>query len=305
MRKKLSLVELVKKTASQFIDDNGLKLSAAMSYYTIFALAPVLIIVMSLAGFFFDSETVHGKIFGKMALLVGDVATHEVEEIIQNIQHTKHSVAGAIIGVIALIIGATGVFTEIQDSINYVWCIKVKPEKGWLKLIMNRLLSFSLIVSLGFILLVSLLLNALLDILSDRLKQLFSAASVYIYYGLDVVGIFVVIATMFAIIFKVLPDAKIKWKDAFIGAFFTACLFALGKFLIEFYLSSSGIGLMYGTAASVILILLWVYYSSIILFLGAEFTHVYATHNGGGVTINDTAVFIVKQESKETKTLVM
>jgi membrane protein len=155
------------------------------------------------------------------------------------------------------------------------------------------------VVSLGFILLVSLLVNAAMDLLSDRLKVYFEDATVYIFYVLNVVVIFLIISTMFAVIFKVLPDAKIKWRDAFIGSFFTAFLFILGKFLIGYYLGNSNIGVTYGAAASVVIILVWVYYSSIILFFGAEFTQVYATHYGGGVVPYDNAVFLVKQEAKE------
>jgi membrane protein len=296
------IFQSIKKAGSQFAADNAIKLSASLSYYTIFALAPLLIIIISLTGAFLGADAVQGKIYGEINQVVGDSAALQIQEIIQNIKATKHTVAGAIVGVVALIIGATGVFTEIQDSINYIWSIKAKPKKGWLKLLTNRLLSFSLIISLGFILLVSLMVNAVMDLLSERLKVLFPDATVYIFYVLNLVMIFVIIACLFAVIFKVLPDATIRWRDAFIGASLTAFLFILGKFLISFYLGQSNIGVTYGAAASVIIILLWVYYSSIILFFGAEFTHVYALNYGGGVVPDSTAVFIVKQEVKEIKT---
>jgi membrane protein len=291
--------KILKKTGNQFVGDNVIKLSASLSYYTVFAIAPLLIIMMTLAGFFFGADAVHGKIYGEINELVGNVVALEIQDIIRNIQGAQHSVFGAVVGVTALIVGATGVFTEIQDSINFIWCIKAKPKKGWLKIIIDRLLSFSLVVSLGFILLVSLLVNAVMDILSDRLKLLLADATVYIFYALNLFVIFSIISFMFAVIFKVLPDARIQWKDAFIGSFFTAFLFILGKFLIGYYLGSSGIGVTYGAAASVIIILLWVYYSSIILYFGAEFTQVYATHYGGGVKPYETAVFIVKHEATE------
>jgi membrane protein len=294
-------VKLLKKSLDQFIADNAVKLSASLSYYTIFSFAPLLIIVMSLTGFFFGAEAVQGKIYYQINSLVGNDAALEIQEIIRNIRTSEHTTAGTIIGFVALVIGATGVFTEIQDSINYIWAVKAKPKKGWLKLIRNRVLSFSLIVSFGFILLVSLMVNAVMDLLSDRLMLFFPDATVYIFYVLNLVAIFFIISTLFAIIFKVLPDAIIRWKDAFIGAFFTAILFILGKFLIGYYLGNSKIGVTYGTAASIIIILLWVYYSSIILFFGAEFTHMYAKYYGGGIVPNDTAVFIVKQEVREIK----
>ena len=284
---------------SDFVDDNGLKLSASLSYYTIFAVAPMILIMMVLAGIFLGAEAVQGKIYGQINGLVGNSAALEIQNIIKNIQGTHHTTAGAIIGVIILVVAATGVFTEIQDSINYIWSVKAKPKKGWVKMILNRLLSFSLIISFGFILLVSLLVNALIDLLSDRLKLFFADITVYLFYIVNVFILFFIIACLFAIIFKVLPDARIKWKDAFIGAFFTALLFIVGKFLIGFYLGNSGVSTTYGPAASIVILLLWVYYSSIILFFGAEFTQVYARHYGGGIIPNETAVFIIKKEAKE------
>ncbi len=289
---------LIKKSGSQFVADDAIKLSASLSYYTIFSFAPLLIVIMSLAGFFFGAEAVQGKIYWQIKNLVGSETALQIQEIIQNIKTSRHTTVGTIIGVIALLVGATGVFTEIQDSINYIWSVKAKPKKGWVKLIMNRLLSFSLIVSFGFILLVSLLVNALMDLLNEKTTLLFADLA-YVFYAFNLIAIFVVITCLFAIIFKVLPDATIKWKDAFIGAIFTAILFILGKFIIGYYLGNSNIGITYGAAASVIIILLWVYYSSIILFFGAEFTHLYAKQYGGGIVPDKTAVFIVKQEVKE------
>ena len=300
MLKKLkSLWSLLKMAIGGFFSDDGLKLSASLSYYTVFSIAPLIIVVISLAGIFFGVEAVQGRIYGQINGLVGNAAAAQIQEIIKNIQKTHNTHAGAIIGFIVLMIGASGVFTEIQDSINYIWSVKAKPKKGWLKLIKNRLLSFSLIATFGFLLLVSLVLNAVMDLLSDHLIARFPNATVYLFYVLNMILIFAIISCLFAIIFKVLPDAKIKWKDAFIGSFFTAFLFVLGKYLIGLYLGQSSISETYGAAASIVLVLLWVYYSSIILFFGAEFTKMYALHHGGKIIPNDTAVFIVKQEVKE------
>ncbi|MBC7903073.1 MAG: YihY/virulence factor BrkB family protein [Gemmatimonadaceae bacterium] len=291
--------DVFKRAVKEFIGDNAIKHSASLSYYTIFALGPLLIIIPALAGVFFGREAVQGKIYGQIKGLVGSSAALQVQEIIQNIEKLDQGITGAIVGFILLIIGATGVFTEIQDSINYIWSIKSKPKKGWLKLIINRLLSFSLIIGLGFILLVSLVVNALMDIVNEKLARFFPDVTVYIFYVLNIAIIFVVIALLFAVIFKVLPDATIRWKDAFVGSFFTAFLFLLGKLLIGLYLGNSNIGVTYGAAASVVIILLWVYYSSIILYFGAEFTKVYTIHYGSGIKPHDTAVFIIKREAKE------
>lgn len=295
----LAFWRIIKQAAIEFVADNGIKFSAALSYYTIFSIGPLLVIIISLVGIFFGAEAVHGKIFEQINGLVGNSAAVQIQEIIQNIEHSQLSTTGAVFGVIVLVVGATGVFTEIQDSINYIWSIKAKPKKGLLKILINRLISFSLIISIGFLLLVSLIVNALVELLHDRLTAIFDDASVYIFQGINYGILMVVITILFTIIFKVLPDATIRLRDAVRGAVFTAVLFLIGKFLISFYLTYTNIDITYGAAASIILILLWVYYTSIILYFGAEFTKVYALRHGSGIQPDETAVFIIKQEAKE------
>lgn len=300
MKKYLSLL---KQTGSAFIEDSCIKLAAALSYYTIFAIGPLLIIIISLSGVFFGLDAVQGRLYGQIRGLIGSDAALQIQDIIKNIEYTHKGFIGTVVGTIILVIGATGIFTEIQDSINFIWSLRAKPKRGIVKFLINRLLSFSLIVSLGFLLLVSLVVNAVMDLLSDRLTHYFPHTTVYIFYVLNLVIIFVIISILFAIIFKVLPDGKIKWKDTFVGASFTAVLFIIGKAGIGYYLGRSSLGATYGTAASVIIILTWVYYTSIILYFGAEFTKVYALELGGGIIPNDTAVFIIKREAKEIETL--
>jgi membrane protein len=302
MKKAGLILRVLKKAGIGFIDDNAFKLSASLSYYTVFAMGPVLLIVISFAGIFFGKEAVQGKIYGEIKGVIGSEAAIQVQTIIQNISNSQQGTLGAIIGIIFLVIGATGVFTEIQDSINYIWSVKAKPKKGWLKFLKNRLVSFSLVVSMGFILLVSLIINAFLELLSDKLLRFFKDYTIYLFYGINLIIIFIIITGLFAVIFKVLPDARIKWKCAIIGAGFTASLFLLGKFLIGYYLSKSNMDITYGAAASIILILSWVYYSSLILYFGAEFTKMYAIEEGGGIVPNETAVFIIKKEAKEVPT---
>lgn len=209
----------------------------------------------------------------------------------------------SIIGFVILVFGATGVFADIQDSINYIWSIKAKPKKGWLKFITNRLLSFSIILGIGFLLIVSLLVNIVADALTGKLQEIFASTTVVIFQILNIAILFGIISILFAVIYKVLPDARIKWKDAFVGARFTGILFLIGKFLIGYYLGTSNLASTYGAAASVIIILSWVYYTSIILYFGAEFTKVYALNRGGGIVPYDTAVFIIKREAKELPNL--
>jgi membrane protein len=293
---------LLKNTAVSFSDDNAFKLSASLSYYTLFAMGPLLIIIISLAGIFYGRAAVEGRIYEQLNELIGTDAALQIQQIIINAQHTHATTLGAIIGFGILMLGATGVFTEIQGSINFIWSVKAKPKKGWRKYLINRLLSFSLIVGLGFVLLVSLVVNAILTLFSQRLVEKFPHFPVGLFNLANTLIILAVITCLFAVIFKVLPDAIISWKDAWMGSMFTAVLFLIGKFLIGYYLGKSNMGVTYGAAASVVIILTWVYYSSLILYFGAEFTKTYALFSGEGIRPKQTAVFVIKQETKEIPT---
>ncbi|MFW0736345.1 MULTISPECIES: YihY/virulence factor BrkB family protein [unclassified Flavobacterium] len=286
---------LLKTTFLEFNDDNAIKLSAALSYYTIFALPPLLIIIITICGFFFGEEAVTGELYGQINRLVGNDAAIQIQDAIKNVQLTDSNVFVTIFGVVMLLIGASGVFAEIQSSINFIWGLRAKPNKGLKKFIQNRIMSFSMIVSVGFLMLVSLMLNAVLDLLNSRLKIYLEDNTVYLFYVINLIIVLVSITLLFAIIFRTLPDGVIKWKDAFIGAGCTAVLFLIGKFAIGFYLGNSTIASVYGAAGSVIIILVWVYYSAIILYFGAEFTKVYAKSFGGQIAPNEYAVEIKKE----------
>ena len=299
MQKIKGLGKALKNAAIGFINDNAFKLSASLSYYTIFALGPLLIIIISLTGIFFGKEAVQGRVYGQLTELVGSESALQIQNIIINIQASHSTTRGAIIGIVILFIGATGVFTEMQDSINYIWSVKAKPKKSWLKFIINRLLSFSLIVGMGFILLVSLIMSALLTLLSDQLMRLLPRYTVALFEVVNTAIILIVISALFTVIFKLLPDAIIAWKDALMGAMLTAVLFLTGKFLIGYYIGRSNLGITYGAAASIIILLTWVYYSAMILYYGAEFTKMYALQSGSGIKPKQTAVFIIKKESRE------
>lgn len=286
----------VHEVFSEFSTDNATKLSASLSYYTIFSLAPMLVVIISVASIFYGREAIQGQVYGQINWLIGKAAAAQIEELIKNARLSQKSGIAAIIGTITLLVGATGVFAEIQDSINYIWSLKAKPKSGILKYLLDRLLSFSLILSLGFLLIVSLLINTFLDIFSQRLQLFFENMTVYLFMLINLTIVFSVITLLFATIFKVLPDGKVAWKDAFLGAAVTAILFMIGKFLIGYYLGQSGISTTFGAAGSVVIILLWVYYSSTILFLGAEFTKVYIRHYGTPIKPNRNAVLLEKKE---------
>jgi len=287
---------LLKETYNGFIEDDGMKLAASLSYYTIFSLPPLLIIIISLSGFFFGAEAVRGELFGQINRLVGNAAALQIQEIIKNVKLSHSSTFATIFGVIILLIGASGVFVEIQDSINFIWGLKAKPKRGLIKFILNRLMSFSMIGSVGFLLLVGLIINSLMDVLNTRLAAYFPEDIVYLFYAFNLLLVFAIITVLFTVIFKTLPDGKLALRDCFIGASFTTFLFMIGKFAIGAYLGRSAIGSWYGAAGSVILILVWVYYSAIILFFGAEFTKVYAETHGSKIIPNGYAVQIIKHK---------
>lgn len=299
MKKVKDFFRTLKRAAVSFDDDDGMKLAASLSYSTIFAIAPFLVIVISIVSTVFGIEAIRGHVYGQISGLVGHDAALQIQSIIANVELKDQGLWGTIIGGIVLVITATGVFTEIQGSINYIWGIKAKPKKGIVKFIVNRLISFSLVISIGFILLVSLLLNSVMDLLYVRLQKMFNDTSLNILYSVNLVIIFIVITGLFSVMFKVLPDAKIRWKDSLIGASFTAVLFIIGKFIIGFYIGNSKLGVTYGAAASIVVILLWVYYTSIILYFGAEYTKIHAREFGGGIAPDEQAVYIIKTESKE------
>lgn len=287
---------LFKESFKEFVADNGLKLSASLSYYTVFSLPPLLMIIISLCGFFFGAEAVRGEIFGQINGLVGNNAALQIQEAIKNVTLSKSNTFSTIVGILILFIGASGVFVEIQDSLNTIWGLRAKPKRGLIKFIKNRLMSFSMIGSVGFLLMVGLIVNSVLDILSERLVVRFPKDTFYLVYAVNLLIVFSIIALLFTVIFRTLPDGKIVLRDCIVGATFTAFLFMIGKFFIGAYLGRSSVESVYGAAGSVILILIWVYYSAIILYFGAEFTKVYAHTHGQKIIPNSYTILISKKE---------
>jgi membrane protein len=296
------LWQVLKQSASNFMSDRVPKLSASLAYYTIFSFGPMIIVIIYLSGLFWGKQAIQGAILEQISALVGIQAAQQIQEFIQNAAISTNNKLAAIIGFIALFLSATTVFSEIQDTINMIWNLKAKTGKGWKKMLLNRLLSFAIIATLGFLLLVSLIINIVIESLMDRLQDYFPGGSVIMLYAINLLFTFIVISLLFATIFKVLPDAVIRWKDVAVGAIFTAALFMIGKFLITFYIGRSDVGSTYGTAGSLVVLLLWVYYSTIILYFGAEFTKAYATKYGSEIRPNDYAVLIqtVQMESRKT-----
>ncbi len=295
-----------KQSGSDFNDYNVLKLSAALAYYTVFALAPMLIVLISIVSFFYGRQAAQAKeqIYGQIKNVVGADAASSIQEIITKASLSPSFTFASIVGIVALLFSATGVFAEIQSSINMLWNLKIKPKRsGILQMLKIRLISFSLIISLGFIALVSLLINYLVDALSHQLERYLPKDTLFISYIINVVITLLAISVLFSIIFKFLPDADVKWKDVRVGAVTTAILFMVGKFAISLYLNKGKPASAFGAAGSMIIVLLWVYYSSIILYFGALFTRNYAQTIGRHIYPNDYAVFIEQVEVENNGSL--
>ena len=259
-------------------DDQATRLAAALSYYTVFSIAPLLIIVIAVVGLVIGQREAQGQIVGQIAGYIGEDGAGFIEGILQQMSQPRNSILATIIGIITLLLGATGVFGELQASLNQIWDVSPKrqsAQQGIRTLIFNRVLSFGMVLAIGFLLLVSLIVSAVATaagtwLFGDRIDIAFVSQLLNFALG------FAVITLMFALIFKFLPDTKVHWKDVWLGAAVTALLFSVGRLLISFYLAHSSTTSVYGAAGSLVVLLLWVYYSAQILFFGAEFTQVYS-----------------------------
>jgi membrane protein len=271
---------LLEETASDWMADNAPRLGAALAYYTVFSISPLMVIVTAILGLLFSKDVARQALFAQMAQLVGPASAQAVEAILAHMHHPQTGLLATAIAAVTLLIGATGVFVELQDALNLVWGVKPSATSStWLSFLRNRLLSFAMILAIGFLLLVSLVLSAALTALGRYLGHLAPEMNV-LWQGVNFLFSFGIITLLFALIFKVLPDVRIAWKDVWIGAVLTSFLFTVGKFLLGLYLGRTGLASAYGAAGSVVVILVWVYYSAQILFFGAEFSQVYANFRG-------------------------
>ena len=291
-----SIFLYIKQVFKEFSADNILKYSASLAYYTVFSIAPLLVIVSALLGFFLGKEAMEGQIYLQLNHLVGNLAALQIQDIIKNIHLNANNYWASVVSIIILFIGATSIFGEIQDSLNKIWGLRIKTKRVWWKLILTRLLSFSLIVSIGVIMIVSVLLNTLVNAFGKVIANHFENYSAYFIEITEAVLSFFIAGFLFSLIFKILPDAKIKWKDVLLGGFVTAIFFTIGKMGIGFYLGKSNLSSLYGAAGSIIIFMVWVYYSSIILYLGAEFTKVQAKLYGGNIIPNEYAEWVKLEE---------
>lgn len=266
--------KLLVETFDQFIDDKGFKMAAALSYYAAFSIGPLLMIVISIAGIFYGEEAARGEISKQITYLVGPDGSEMIETIIKGASNKTTGIIAGIVSILFLVLGSVGVFLELQESLNIIWGVEMKPGRGVWGFVKNRLVSFSMVVATGFIMMVSLLINSLIymvyNFLNTYMNNLLPASEL-----INIITSFIIITLLFAMIFKYLPDVLISWRYVWFGAVITSLLFAIGKYFIGLYLGNSSYSSTYGAAASVVILFIWIYYSGIILFFGAEFTQVY------------------------------
>jgi membrane protein len=281
--------QIVKDSVVQWLEDQPFGLAAALSYYTLFSMAPLLIIAISIAGLVFGKDAAQNQIVETLRGFVGPESAEAVRAIIQNANSRPRSGAlSAVLGVLILLVGAGGVVGQLQFSLNTIWGVTPKPGQGVWGILRERFVSFAMVLGIGFLLLVSLAVSALVTGFTHFVGGLLGATA-WVAHGVDLVLSLGFVTALFGMIYKILPDAKIEWRDVWVGAALTSLLFSIGKILIGIYLGTSGVTSPYGAAGSLITILLWVYYSSLIFFLGAEFTQVYATRYGSGIVPSEHA----------------
>jgi membrane protein len=264
-------------------------MAAALAYYTVFSLAPILVISIAVAGLVFGQEAAEGRIVGQISGLVGRESALALEAMIAAARAPSSSIAATVLGLATLLFGATGVFGELQDSLNTIWGVKPKPGRGLIRLLKTRFVSFTMVLGIGFLLLVSLVVSAAISAIGAWLSGLLPLPEV-VLQGINLVVSIAVVALLFAMIFRFLPDVEIGWRDVWAGAVFTAVLFGLGKLAIGLYLGKSSVASSYGAAGALVLILVWVYYSAQILFFGAELTRAWAYQQGSRIAPDEDAV---------------
>lgn len=286
---------LIKESFKEWKEDGALELGASLAYYTIFSLAPMLLIVTGVAGMVWGREAVQGQLVSQMQGLVGAQGAQAIQTMIANAGKHGSGVLATVIGFVTILFGATGVFAQLQNALNRIWDVKPKPGGGVWGFVRTRLLSFGMILGIGFLLLVSLVLSAAAASIDQWAEGLGGAGHVLVRV-LSFAVAFGITTFLFAMIYKFLPDVKIQWRDVWIGAVVTALLFTVGKFLIGFYLAKSTVASTYGAAGSLVILLLWAYYSAQIVFLGAEFTQVYASRYGSKIEPADNAVPVVERK---------
>jgi membrane protein len=291
LKKKIKpLLKIAASAAKRWWKKDPFMQSAVIAYYSVFSIPGLLLMMISIASVFFGRDVITGHLYNQISVIMGVETARQVQDMIVSVGSSDKSLIATIIGIITVIIGATGVFVELQKALNVIWEVKVKPRKAILTVLRTRLFSFGLIISIGFLLLISLSISTLLAIVGTWVISHWPGMVLIIFYLVNFIISFFVIMFLFALMFKILPDARIQWKHLWLGSGLTSLLFIAGKTGIGFYLSKANPGSAYGAAGSIVVILLWVSYSSMIFFYGAEFTRAYADHISGRISATEVAV---------------
>ena len=287
---------LIKSTFTEWSEDKASRLAAALAYYTAFSIAPILVIALAIVGFFWSRAEAQNMIINQIGQLAGPSGQEMILNMLTATQDIGANLWAAVIGVVALIFAATGVFGQLQEALNTIWEVQPKKSRGIWGVIKDRFLSFTMVIGVGFLLLVSLVISALLSVVSNLTLNLFPGFE-FVMRIVNLIVSLLVITVMFSLVFKFIPDAKIRWRDVWLGAAVTAVLFNLGLFLIGIYLGNSNIGDTFGAAGAFVILLVWVYYSAQILFFGAEFTQVYANTYGEKI-VPDIGASALSEEAR-------
>lgn len=287
--------QLLRDTFEGWNEDKAPRLAAALAYYTVFSLAPLLIIAIAIVGAAYGQQSARTQIIGQFQRLMGDVGAQAVQALIQGASRPGASALAAVIGTATLLLGAAGLFGSLQDALNTIWEVKPKPGQGIIAMIRDRFMSFAFVLGTGFLLLVSLIISAAIQGLSGYLATFTPNMGMVVEIVNSILS-FIVVTFLFAMIFKILPDVKVDWSDVWIGAVVTALLFTIGKFALSLYLARTSTGSTYGAVGSLIVLLVWVYYAAQILLLGAEFTKVYAREFGSRGVPAENAVPLTEHE---------
>jgi membrane protein len=273
---------IAKETAKDWLDDDASTLAAALAYYALLSLAPLLVISVGVAGWFLGPEAARGRVAGELSNIVGGEAAQGIQAVVASAEEPKRGVIGAVVGMVTLFIGASGVFGQLQTSLNTIWEVKPRADRGVLGQLKDRFFSFTMVLGVAFLLLVSLVLSSMLSSFGTVLADTLPGGAT-LWQVINFTLSFGVVTLLFALIFKVIPDAKIQWRDVWLGAAVTALLFSIGKQLLGLYLGKAAVGSSYGAAGSIVALVVWVYYAAQILFVGAEFTQVQARRRGASI----------------------
>lgn len=291
---KKGVLPLLMQTFKGWAEDKAPRLGAALAYYTVFSIGPLLLLTISIASFFMDRAAVQEQIVGTVSGVVGKEGGDVITQTIENADKGGGNIIATVVGIGVLLFGASGVFGQLKDALNTIWEVQPKPGRGILATIKDRFFSFTMVLGTGFLLLVSLVISAAVAALGKYLEQYLPAGGFWAF-ALSLILSLGIFTLMFALLFKFLPDVKIGWKDVWLGAFVTALLFLLGQAALAFYLSIANVGSSFGVAGSLVVVLVWIYYSAQILLLGAEFTQVYTNMYGSRVRPDENAEFITEE----------